>query len=235
MPRSPKDNEEIRRARRDAIVQAATRVFARNGLAQSKISDIAAEAGLSHGLVYHYFDSKEAVFSAIVDAMIARIDEDLAMPHERALERIVASFERHRARHCEPIDEQRILAQAMMQGAVPPEIQARLTSHFAHVYRTLRDWIAEAQQQGDIDAAVPAAELAATWICVVRGMSLRLPGMPDLPFPLPETATIVRLLLPRAASSDAPTRLDGRASSAPPPKRPSAPKTRGTSRAKTGS
>ena len=42
-------------ARRDRIRGAAVRVFARKGFHSARVGDIAAEAGVAHGLLYHYF------------------------------------------------------------------------------------------------------------------------------------------------------------------------------------
>ena len=47
--------------KRRLLLQAAVRVFARKGYHASRISDIAEEAGVAYGLLYHYFDSKEEV------------------------------------------------------------------------------------------------------------------------------------------------------------------------------
>ena len=46
--------------KRKQILDAAVRVFARGGYHGSRVGDIAEEAGIAHGLLYHYFDSKEA-------------------------------------------------------------------------------------------------------------------------------------------------------------------------------
>ncbi len=51
--------------RRRQILQAATRCFAKCGFHQTSMHDISAEAGISVGLIYRYFDSKDAVISAI--------------------------------------------------------------------------------------------------------------------------------------------------------------------------
>lgn len=51
--------------RRRQILDAAVRSFAQKGYHASRVSDIAEEAGVAYGLVYHYFDSKEAVLEAI--------------------------------------------------------------------------------------------------------------------------------------------------------------------------
>ena len=62
-PRSRKGAET--RAR---IVSAAKRVFEEHGYLDARISDIAEEAGLSHGLFYHYFASKDEVFLEVAEA-----------------------------------------------------------------------------------------------------------------------------------------------------------------------
>src|ERR671935_2880554 len=51
--------------RRRQILDAAVRAFAQKGYHASRVSDIAEEAGVAYGLVYHYFESKEAVLEAI--------------------------------------------------------------------------------------------------------------------------------------------------------------------------
>jgi TetR/AcrR family fatty acid metabolism transcriptional regulator len=51
--------------RRRLLLEAAVRVFARSGYHGSRVGDIAEEAGVAHGLLYHYFDSKEEVLRTI--------------------------------------------------------------------------------------------------------------------------------------------------------------------------
>jgi AcrR family transcriptional regulator len=201
MPRSPKDNQQIRDARREELLAAAGRVFAEKGFARTKISEIAAAAGLSHGLVYHYFENKDAIFGAIVDTMLARIDQDLEVEGERAIDRIEASIERARTRCCQTIDAGKVVSQTMMQGQVPDAIRTRVAAHVRGAHAKAVEWIAEAQEDGDVDRSVPAEELASAMFCLVRGMSIRMPGMPDLPFVLPRTQTVLRMLRPIEAAA----------------------------------
>ncbi|MFI5122425.1 MAG: TetR/AcrR family transcriptional regulator [Vicinamibacteria bacterium] len=51
--------------RRRQILDAAIRVFARQGFNASRVSDIAREANVAYGLVYHYFDSKDQVLNEL--------------------------------------------------------------------------------------------------------------------------------------------------------------------------
>lgn len=83
--------------KRRVILDAAVRVFARQGFHTCRVSDIADEAGVAYGLVYHYFSSKEEILDtlflerwgvmlkAITEADIAR-----ASPREKLLS--IASF-----------------------------------------------------------------------------------------------------------------------------------------------
>jgi AcrR family transcriptional regulator len=54
--------------RRDEIMRAAKKVFGRNGFDGTTIADVAKEAGLPFDVVYQYFDSKDALFQAMIAA-----------------------------------------------------------------------------------------------------------------------------------------------------------------------
>lgn len=51
--------------KRRRLLDAAVRVFARDGYHTSRVGDIAEEAGVAHGLLYHYFPSKDAVLATV--------------------------------------------------------------------------------------------------------------------------------------------------------------------------
>src|SRR5918995_6551289 len=84
--------------RRREILDAAVRVFARQGFHTCRVSDIADEAGVAYGLVYHYFRSKEQVLDTLFlerwDVLIATIAEvdarDDLQPREQL--HAIASF-----------------------------------------------------------------------------------------------------------------------------------------------
>jgi TetR/AcrR family transcriptional regulator, fatty acid metabolism regulator protein len=65
--------------KRRMILDAAVRVFARQGFHTCRVSDIADEASVAYGLVYHYFSSKEEILDTLFlerwDVMIAAIAE----------------------------------------------------------------------------------------------------------------------------------------------------------------
>src|ERR1051325_4948418 len=57
--------------KRELILRAATRVFARNGYFNSKVADIARAANVADGTVYLYFKSKDEILHSIFDQTIA--------------------------------------------------------------------------------------------------------------------------------------------------------------------
>jgi AcrR family transcriptional regulator len=59
------DRSIVQEERRRQLLDAAVRVFARRGYHGSRVGDIAEEAGVAHGLLYHYFASKEEVLQTV--------------------------------------------------------------------------------------------------------------------------------------------------------------------------
>jgi TetR/AcrR family transcriptional regulator, fatty acid metabolism regulator protein len=59
------DRTNAQEEKRRLLLEAAVRVFARKGYHASRVGDIAEEAGVAHGLIYHYFESKEDVLRAV--------------------------------------------------------------------------------------------------------------------------------------------------------------------------
>jgi TetR/AcrR family fatty acid metabolism transcriptional regulator len=83
--------------KRRVILDAAVRVFARQGFHTCRVADIADEAGVAYGLVYHYFASKDAILDTLFlerwDVMVAAIadaDASALAPREKLY--AIASF-----------------------------------------------------------------------------------------------------------------------------------------------
>ncbi len=60
---------DVSEERRAQIIESAIQVFARQGFASTRMDDVAAESGLSKGLLYWYFKSKEEIIIAIADLL----------------------------------------------------------------------------------------------------------------------------------------------------------------------
>ena len=85
-PRTPEQFEEMRETRRKQIMDAALEVFASEGYSHCSISQLAAHAGISKGLMYNYFESKESLLTAIIENGIDDIMTMIDPNHDGILE-----------------------------------------------------------------------------------------------------------------------------------------------------
>lgn len=72
-------------ARPQEIVRAALHLFALRGFAATRLDDVAAEAGISKGTLYLYFENKEALFRAVVNESV--------LPNIEAIEQLIATYD----------------------------------------------------------------------------------------------------------------------------------------------
>ena len=97
VPREPASRSKAAADKRRLILDAAVRVFARQGFHACRVSDIADEAGVAYGLVYHYFASKDEVLDTlflerwgVMLELIRRVDAEAGPVREKL--RSIASF-----------------------------------------------------------------------------------------------------------------------------------------------
>lgn len=72
-PRTPKQYEDIREEKRSLIMRVALEHFAKEGYHNTTINHIARHAGISKGLMYNYFESKEELLTEIVNSSLDEI------------------------------------------------------------------------------------------------------------------------------------------------------------------
>lgn len=201
MPRSPSTNRDIRDSRRADILKAATKLFARRSLTDTKIGEIAAEAGLSHGLVYHYFPSKEAIFEAIlVDKREAAWGDVDRLEREHGIEVAMrALLTRTVADASERPETSLMITQALLNDAMPMRLRKNLADGAHQALLRSTAFFERAQKAGVVDASIPASELAALTFCLVRGMfvscAAKQRGVRVIP--VPSVQTILAVLAPR--------------------------------------
>jgi TetR/AcrR family fatty acid metabolism transcriptional regulator len=162
--------------KREAILRAAVKVFARRGYFNSKVADIAAEAGIADGTVYLYFKSKDeilhSVFDRAMEIFIAEGQRELAVLHkpEDRLRRIAEL-------HLERLGADRDLAivfQVELRGSIK-HMREFSAAGFADYLDIIRQTIEDGQVTGifrkDVKAIVAAKilygsldEMVTNWI-----------------------------------------------------------------------
>jgi AcrR family transcriptional regulator len=174
-PRSKQQFEQIKEDRRAQILDAALSVFARRGLAATKIGDIAEQAGLSHGLVYHYFASKDDIFVELVriaeqSAQSAlQQAEALPLPPLEKLRAITAMMLQTMSGSNQSALYFTVMAQATLSDSTPAQAQAILARFDAPVGIMARI-IAQGQADGTLRNGDPEVLSLLFW-STVQGLS----------------------------------------------------------------
>lgn len=170
--------------KRAAILRAAIQVFAHNGYFNSKVADIAREAGVADGTVYLYFKSKEEILHSIFD----RNMEEAIADGKKRLEGVNDPRERLRRiahMHLDRLGADRDLAvvfQVELRGSTK-FMEEFSAAAFAEYLNLIRSTIEEGQRAGvfrsDLNPKVVAKilfgaldEMATNWILSKRRYKL---------------------------------------------------------------
>ncbi len=141
--------------KRRLLLAAAVRVFARKGFHTCRVGDIAEEAGVAHGLLYHYFESKDAVLETIFretwsDLLAAlRNIETSGNPAREQLRHIAATVLRT-WRH-DP-DLVSVLVREVARG---PQLQHEL-NEIVEAFAAIARIIEQGQERGELRADLDA-------------------------------------------------------------------------------
>ena len=168
----------------EAILRAATRVFARNGYFNSKVADIAREAGVADGTVYLYFKSKEEILHSIFDRTMEEVIregreqlESIEDPREK-LRRIAHLHLERMGADCDLA----VVFQVELRGSTK-FMEEFSAAGFAEYLEMIRAAFEEGQRQGlfrrELNAKVVAKiffgaldEMATNWILSKRRYKL---------------------------------------------------------------
>jgi len=175
-PRGELQNERMRAEAVEKITAAALSVFAEYGYAGATMKRIAERAGLSYGLVYHYFPSKADVFRSLVDfaleSTIAGMQMVLSQPGT-AWERLERWSEVLIPNALAGASSRYFLVmlQAMTQARTIPGLLEHINERTAVYFQTLAPVIREAQQSGDAVDGDPEV-LATAFLSFLQGLAL---------------------------------------------------------------
>jgi TetR/AcrR family transcriptional regulator, fatty acid metabolism regulator protein len=141
--------------KRRLLLAAAVRVFARKGYHTCRVGDIAEEAGVAHGLLYHYFQSKDAVLETIfretwADLLRALRDIETTVSPAREQLRHVAATVLRTWRH-DP-DLVRVLVREVARGPQLQQEVEEIAEAFAAIERIVEQGQERGELRGDLDA-----------------------------------------------------------------------------------
>jgi AcrR family transcriptional regulator len=175
--RRPAVSAEDKSRRRDEIMAAAKKVFARNGFQATTVAEVAEQAGLASGSIYWYFDSKDDLFQALIAAEEFALRTHVAVALAESGARFGYAEEPFRETlraTLEFFDADRATTKLLFRDAYA--LDDRFNHQLGGIYERFIDdietLIVAAQQRGDVVAA-PSRLVAYTLVALIGHLAHR--------------------------------------------------------------
>jgi len=188
--------QHIRDERKEQIIQSAIKIFSRRGITGTKLSMIAIEAGISQGLLYHYFKSKDELFIHLVERAIQESKDGLksvyslsGTPLEK-LKEITQLF--HEGQHYFLL-----IHQARTADGVPEKAKQLIAEYSmeSYIVDTWEPLFVEGQKIGEFAPGDPRQLISAYFTVISALMTLNIHI--DEAYEMPEVDIILRIVTGR--------------------------------------
>ncbi|WP_139991206.1 TetR/AcrR family transcriptional regulator [Paenibacillus paridis] len=182
-PRNVEKDKLMREKRMQHILDCALKVMAINGFQLTSIQDIAKEANVSVGNVYHYFTSKEEIFSEVLrsgQTTYGKYVSEIAAMDIDAISKlrvIMSSWLSIRTNWAFTI----LMHTARLSEATPPDIKKAITERFTTNLNPVAAIMREGIEKGVIVDEDPL-QLAFYFVSLIQGLTLQRP--PDYEVPV---------------------------------------------------
>ncbi len=173
----PRVSQQYRDARRREILEAAARCFAESGFHSTSMQDFFTASGLTAGLVYRYFSTKDDLIASVADEalqqLLASVEEAIrAEPRpsvEDVIGRMIATIDAldQRARVT------RIALQVWAEALCNPSVGPIVTGGIGRLRNSLETLARDAQADGRIDPRVDPAFAAGALLSLVPGFIIQ--------------------------------------------------------------
>ncbi len=161
--------------KRDRILVAAERIFARHGFFAARVTEIAKEAGVADGTIYLYFKNKDDLLISLFERRMKQVNDELrrAIADVPPTEQLRALIRRYlQLVHDEPAAAEVLTIELRQSSKFMKEYE---NPQFADFLRMLGGIIAAGQDRGELDASIPSHvaarmifgmldELALAWV-----------------------------------------------------------------------
>lgn len=153
---APERGEGSRSDKRERILAAAERVFARRGFFAARVSEIAKDAGVADGTIYLYFKSKDDLLISLFETRMAQVNAVLReaianAPPAGQLRAFIRAY--LRLVHDEPGAAEVLTIELRQSSKFMKEYE---NPQFADFLRMLGGLIAAGQERGELDPSIPA-------------------------------------------------------------------------------
>jgi AcrR family transcriptional regulator len=167
---------------RSRLLESAGRVFARRGLAQASVDEVAADAGFTKGAVYANFGSKDELFLEMLDAKFAQrleeMDRALSTDEPPEAQARVAGRDFVDSLNLDP-EWARLFIEAGLHASRDEGFRRKLTEHYAAMRERMAEVLRVRAQAGGFDPGVPFEQLATMVFAMANGVAFERLVEPD--------------------------------------------------------
>jgi AcrR family transcriptional regulator len=173
---SPKVSEEYKREKKNELLQAARRVFIRNGYTHTTMQDIMDEAGVSRGALYSYFDNIEHVFMEVLqfddqqDILLFEPDDPASLWTH------ITNWIKQQQKNIEMIHQSLLLSKAeffLSSNYVRnKENFPYITERYQRIAEEIKSVIQKGVEQGEFQPRLPPESIALYLISFLDGLML---------------------------------------------------------------
>lgn len=167
---------------RTCLLEAAGRVFARRGLMQASVDEVAADAGFTKGAVYANFGSKEELFLQMLDVRFARrladMDRALSTDEPPEVQARVAGRDFVDFMNGDP-DWKRLFFEAALHASRDDAFRVKLQEHYAQMRGRMAALLRARSEAGGFDPGVPFEDLATMVFAMANGIGFEQFVEPD--------------------------------------------------------
>lgn len=189
-----KKRQEQREIRKKDILSSALSLFSKKGYSATKIADIAKSVGMSAGLLFHYFESKEVLYRELIVTGIKFVEEKTAHLikepigyFECATAMIIDLFKSN----IQAAQLYKLIRNSLKTDALPEQLKAYIKEVFVSFLKLNEEKMIAGQLQGTIKSGDPKALTMLLFSCI-DGVAESYLMNPELP--LPQSEWIVDLI-----------------------------------------
>ncbi|EJL31545.1 TetR/AcrR family transcriptional regulator [Brevibacillus sp. BC25] len=154
MPRTKEQYEQMRNATKQKIQSAAMQLFVQKGFGSTNVQDIADTAGISIGLLYRHYKSKETLFDELVDFALAGMQKNIdffesAVSPKQALDQFVKEIHNDMTTGEEFANLLILMAQSFHSGGGTNEKRTEVARLSDNMFRSTAKLIKKGQKLGE--------------------------------------------------------------------------------------
>ncbi len=181
--------------KRQQILEAAGRCFARDGFHGATTAAICAEAGISPGHLYHYFASKEAIIEALVDANLKRVAERFgaAAGTSGVVATLASEVEQKKLKRVR--GARSVLLDIFAEADRNPAMAEVIRKHSRGLLTLTADLVRKGQDSGEIDKTLDADGVAIVLMSVIDGT--KMIGIRDPKLETGKTVELIKTMISR--------------------------------------